>query len=71
MKAMRFGAGQGANHSDGRRYREDLQRRMAPRARCWQVHSALTHEVNVIEAVNARFHAAWQGMQSGQLLFPG
>ncbi|MCK9214291.1 MAG: hypothetical protein M0P52_07505, partial [Rhodoferax sp.] len=23
------------------------------RARCWQVHSALTHQVNPIEAVNA------------------
>ncbi|MDF1484872.1 hypothetical protein PY257_06670 [Ramlibacter sp. H39-3-26] len=31
-KGMRFGAGQGANHSDhsdSRRYREDLQRRHA------------------------------------------
>ncbi|MDF1484570.1 hypothetical protein PY257_05130 [Ramlibacter sp. H39-3-26] len=51
--------------------RKEEQRRMARRARCWQVHGALTHEVNPIEAVNARFPAAWQGMQSGQLLFPG
>ncbi len=44
---------------------------MVPRARCWQVHSALTQKVNAIEAVNDRFHAAWQGTQSGQLLFLG
>ena len=31
--------------------RKEEQRRMAPRARCWQVHSALTHKVNAIEAI--------------------
>ncbi len=44
---------------------------MAPRARCWQVHSALTHEVSAIEVIKRRFHAVWQGTQSGQLLFLG
>ncbi len=29
--AMRLGAGQGANRSDSRSYREDLQRRHAPK----------------------------------------
>jgi transposase len=42
-------------------------RRMATRARCWRVHSALTHTVNAIEAINDRFHAACEGIQSGQL----
>ncbi|MFZ2393644.1 hypothetical protein, partial [Rhodoferax sp.] len=51
--------------------RKEEQRRMALRARCWQAHSAFTHQVNPIEAVNARFHAAWQGIQSGQLPFLG
>ena len=40
---------------------------MAPRARCWRVHSALTQKVNAIEAINDRFHAACEGIQSGQL----
>jgi hypothetical protein len=40
---------------------------MAPRARCWRVHSALTHKVNAIEAINDRLHAACEGIQSGQL----
>jgi hypothetical protein len=31
IKAMHFGAGQGANGSDSHRYREDLQRRHAPK----------------------------------------
>jgi hypothetical protein len=42
---------------------------MARRARCWQVHGALTHKVNAIEAINDGFHAACQGIQSGQLPF--
>ena len=33
---------------------------------CWRVHSALTHTVNAIEAINDRFHAACEGIQSGQ-----
>ncbi|MBH2044450.1 MAG: hypothetical protein I8H87_13230 [Comamonadaceae bacterium] len=49
--------------------RKEEQRRMARRARCWQVHGALTHEVNAIEAINDGFHAACQGIQSGQLPF--
>jgi hypothetical protein len=40
---------------------------MAPRARCWRVHSALTQKVNAIEAIHDRFHAACEGIQSGQL----
>jgi hypothetical protein len=40
---------------------------MAPRALCWRVHSALTHKVNAIEAINDRLHAACEGIQSGQL----
>ena len=47
--------------------RKEEQRRMVPRARCWRVHSALTHKVNAIEAINDRFHAACEGIQSGQL----
>jgi hypothetical protein len=35
------------------------------------VHSALTHKVNAIEAINDRFHAACEGIQSGQLPFLG
>ena len=31
MKSMDFGRGQGANHSDTRRYRADLQRRHRPK----------------------------------------
>ena len=42
---------------------------MAPRARCWRVHSALTQKVNAIEAIHDRFHAACEGIQSGQLTF--
>ena len=52
-------------------YREDLQRRMARRARYWQVRSVVTQEVNVIEAVNVNIHAAVLKVASGQLRFPG
>jgi hypothetical protein len=48
--------------------RKEEQRRMVPRARCWQVHSALAQKVNAIGAINDRLHAACQGIQSGQLL---
>ena len=51
--------------------RKEEQRCMARRARCWQVHGALTHKVNAIEAINDGFHAACQGIQSGQLPFLG
>jgi hypothetical protein len=51
--------------------RKKEQRRMVPRARCWRVHSAFTHKVNPIEAINDRLHAAWQGVQSGQPPFLG
>jgi len=47
--------------------RKEEQRRMVPRARCWRVHSALTQKVNAIEVINDRFHAACEGIQSGQL----
>jgi hypothetical protein len=47
--------------------RKEEQRRLAPRARCWRVHSVLTHKVNAIEAIHDRFHAACEGIQSGQL----
>jgi hypothetical protein len=40
---------------------------MVPQARCWRVHSTLTHKVNTIEAINDRLHAACEGIQSGQL----
>jgi hypothetical protein len=49
--------------------RKEEQRRMAPQARCWRVHSALTQKVNAIEAINDRLHAACEGIQSGQLTF--
>ena len=64
-------ARQGANRSDSRSYREDLQRRMARRARCWRVRSVVTQEVNVIEAVNVNIHAALLKVASGQLRFLG
>jgi hypothetical protein len=38
---------------------------------CWRVHGALTQKVNAIGAIPDRFHAACQGIQSGQLLFLG
>jgi hypothetical protein len=47
--------------------RKEEQRRMAPRARCWRVHSALTPKANAIEAINDRLHAACERIQSGQL----
>jgi hypothetical protein len=47
--------------------RKEEQRRMVPRAWCWRVHVALTQKVNAIEAINDRFHAACEGIQSGQL----
>jgi hypothetical protein len=47
--------------------RKEEQRRMVPRARCWRVHSVLTQKVNAIEVINDRFHAACEGIQSGQL----
>jgi len=49
--------------------RKEEQRRMAPRPRCWRAHSALTHRVNAIKAINDWFRAAWQRLQSGQLPF--
>jgi len=64
-------ARQGANRSDTRWYREDLQRRMARRARCWRVRSALTQEVNVIEGTNVNIHAVLLKVASGQLRFLG
>ncbi len=46
------GARQGATTRRAHARKEE-QRRMAPRARCWQVHSAFTQKVNAIEAVSA------------------
>jgi hypothetical protein len=37
--------------------RKDEQRRMARRARCWRVRSAVTQKVIFIEAKNANHHA--------------
>jgi hypothetical protein len=51
--------------------RKEEQRRMAPRARCGRVHSALTQKVNAIEAINDQLHAAWQEVPGGQLPFLG
>ncbi|HON30958.1 MAG TPA: hypothetical protein PLN11_07920, partial [Ottowia sp.] len=50
---------------------KDEQRRLARRARCWWVRSALTCSVNVIEATNANIRAALAMIASGQLPFLG
>jgi hypothetical protein len=44
---------------------------MARQARCWQVRSALTQKVNVIEANNVNIHAVLVRVASGQLPFSG
>ena len=58
----------------GRRFAtacNDEQRRMARPARCDRVHSALTQQVSVIEAVKVSVHAGYPRMTSGQLPFLG
>ena len=50
---------------------KDEQRRLARRARCWWVRSALTCSVNAIEATNANTRAALAMVASGQLPFLG
>ena len=50
---------------------KDEQRRMARQTRCWRVRSALTQEVNVIEAANVNIHAVLLKVASGQLPFLG
>ena len=47
------------------------QRSMARQARCNRVHSAVTHQVNVIEAGKVNVHAAFLKLSSGQLPFLG
>ncbi len=42
---------------------------MARQARCNRVHSALTHQVNVIEAEKVNVHAVVLKFASGQLPF--
>jgi hypothetical protein len=59
--------GRGRGGLTARTARKKGQRRMAPRARCGRVQSALTHKVNAIEAIHDRLHAACEGIQSGQL----
>ncbi len=44
---------------------------MARQARCNRVHSAVTHQVNVIEAGKANAHAVVLRFASGQLRFLG
>ena len=44
---------------------------MARRARCWQVHSALTQKVKVLKWRKVRVHAAFPRVVSGQLRFLG
>ncbi len=44
---------------------------MARQARCNRVHSAVTYEVNVIEAGKVNVHAAFLKLASGQLPFLG
>ena len=44
---------------------------MAHQARCNRVHSAVTHQVNVIEAEKVNVHAAFLKFASGQLPFLG
>ena len=47
------------------------QRSMARQARCNWVHSALTHQVNLIEAGKVIVHAVFLKFASGQLPFLG
>ncbi len=51
--------------------REDEQRRMARRARCRRVRSALNQTVNVNEARKVSARADVPRAEGGQLLFPG
>ena len=44
---------------------------MARQARCNRVHSAITHQVNMIEAGKVNVHAAFLKFASGQLPFLG
>ena len=44
---------------------------MARQARCNRVHSALTHQVNMIEAGKVNVHAVFLKFASGQLPFLG
>ena len=44
---------------------------MARQARCNRVHSAITYQVNVIEAGKVNVHAAVLKLSSGQLPFLG
>ena len=44
---------------------------MVRQARCNRVHSAVTHQVNVIEAGKVNVHAAFLKLSSGQLPFLG
>ena len=44
---------------------------MARQARCNRVHSAVTHQVNVIEAAIVSVHAVFPKFASGQLPFLG
>ena len=47
------------------------QRSMARQARCNRVHSAVTHQVNMIEAGKVNVNAALLKLSSGQLPFLG
>ena len=51
--------------------RKEEQRRMARRARCWQVRSAVTPQVSGNETAKVNTHAALLKFESGQLLFLG
>ena len=44
---------------------------MARQARCNRAHSAVSHQVNVIEAGSVNVHAAFLKFSSGQLPFLG
>ena len=44
---------------------------MTRQARCNRVHSALTHQVNMIEAGKVNVHAVFLTFASGQLPFLG
>ena len=44
---------------------------MGRQARCNRVHSALTHQVNIIEAGKVNVHAVFLKVASGQLPFLG
>jgi hypothetical protein len=62
-------AKQGANRSDSRCYREDLQRGMARRARRWRAYSDVTLQMSVIEGKTLLFIEGYKGKSAANCCF--